>query len=177
MLNWKDVVGFGKGNNPEPDHRVVRKTEAEWQAQLTPEQYRVTRQSGTERPFSSEMCSLFEPGLYGCVCCNTLLFDASQKFESGTGWPSFTQPVKDNAVAYRGDHSHGMTRIEAVCNTCEAHLGHVFPDGPEPTGLRYCINSASLAIKNKVSPPPTRFISLANPLSIANPAIAKPIKS
>ncbi|MEZ5535691.1 MAG: bifunctional methionine sulfoxide reductase B/A protein [Thiolinea sp.] len=143
MLNWKNVVEFGKGNNPVPD-RVVRKTDDEWRAQLTPEQYYVTRQAGTERPFSSEMCSLFEPGLYSCVCCGTLLFNASEKFESGTGWPSFTQPVKDNAVAYHTDNSHGMTRIEAVCNTCEAHLGHVFPDGPAPTGLRYCMNAVSL---------------------------------
>lgn len=143
MLNWKNVVEFGNGNNPAPD-RVVKKTDEEWRAQLTPEQYQVTRQAGTERPFSSEMCSLFEPGLYACVCCDSLLFDASEKFESGTGWPSFTQPVTENAVAYHTDNSHGMTRIEAVCNTCAAHLGHVFPDGPEPGGLRYCMNALAL---------------------------------
>ncbi|MEB4592999.1 bifunctional methionine sulfoxide reductase B/A protein [Candidatus Thiothrix sp. Deng01] len=143
MLNWNDVLRFAKDGNPAPD-RMVRKTAAEWRAQLTEEQYRVTRQQGTERPFSSAMCSLFEPGLYSCVCCGTLLFDASNKFESGTGWPSFTQPVSSNAVAYHADHSHGMTRVETTCNTCEAHLGHVFPDGPPPSGLRYCMNALAL---------------------------------
>lgn len=144
MLNWNNIVELGKSGNPAPD-RVVEKTAAQWREQLTPEQYQVTRQAGTERPFSSEMCSLFEPALYGCVCCGTELFDASEKFESGTGWPSFTQPLKENAVAYKADTSHGMTRIEAVCNTCQAHLGHVFPDGPQPSGLRYCMNAVSLA--------------------------------
>lgn len=143
MLNWSEVLRLGKEGNLEPDQRVV-KTETEWQAQLTPEQFHVTRQHGTERPFSSEMCSLFEPGLYGCVCCDTLLFDASQKFESGTGWPSFTQPIKENAIAYHADHSYGMVRVETVCNTCDAHLGHVFPDGPRPSGLRYCMNAVAL---------------------------------
>ena len=143
MLNWDEVLRLAKEGNPAPDQQV-RKTDAEWQAQLSPEEYRVTRQQGTERPFSSEMCSLFSEGRYSCVCCGTLLFDASEKFESGTGWPSFTQPVKANAVAYHADHSHGMTRIEAVCNTCDAHLGHVFPDGPAPSGLRYCMNAVSL---------------------------------
>lgn len=143
MLNWFDVLRLAKEGNLEPERKVV-KTEAEWRAQLTPEQYSVTRQQGTERPFSSAMCSLFEPGLYACVCCDSLLFDASEKFESGTGWPSFTQPIKDNAIAYHADHSHGMVRVETVCNTCEAHLGHVFPDGPAPSGLRYCMNAVAL---------------------------------
>lgn len=143
MLTWNDILAFGEKGNPTPDRRV-EKSPQEWKARLTPEQFRVTRQQGTERPFSSEMCSLFKPGLYGCVCCDTLLFDASQKFDSGTGWPSFTQPIKENAVAYHVDSSHGMTRIEAVCNTCDAHLGHVFPDGPAPSHLRYCMNAVSL---------------------------------
>jgi len=143
MLQWSDVLRFARHGNPEPDRKVV-KTESEWQAQLTPNQFIVTRQQGTERPFSSEMCSLFEPGLYACVCCDTLLFDANEKFESGTGWPSFTQPVKENAIAYHADHSHGMIRVETVCNTCDAHLGHVFPDGPAPSGLRYCMNAVAL---------------------------------
>ncbi|MEZ0374548.1 MAG: peptide-methionine (R)-S-oxide reductase MsrB [Candidatus Sericytochromatia bacterium] len=143
MLNWKDILAFAEKGNPEPDRRV-EKSEAEWRAALTPEQYRVTRQQGTEQAFSSEMCSLFQPGLYACVCCDTLLFDATQKFDSGTGWPSFTQPLKENAIAYRADHSHGMTRVEAVCNTCDAHLGHVFPDGPAPSRLRYCMNALAL---------------------------------
>ena len=143
MLNWNDLLAFAKNGNPEPDKKVV-KTDAEWKAQLTEEQYRVTRLKGTERPHSSELCSLFEPGIYACVCCDTLLFDGSEKFESGTGWPSFTQPIKENAVGYIKDVSFGMIRIEAICNTCDAHLGHVFPDGPEPSGLRYCMNAVSL---------------------------------
>jgi methionine-R-sulfoxide reductase len=143
MLKWNDVLVFARHGNPTPDHKVV-KTDAEWRGQLTSEQYYVTRQHGTERPFSSEMCSLFEAGLYQCVCCGTLLFDASQKFESGTGWPSFTQPVKDNAIAYHEDNTYGMQRVETLCNTCDAHLGHVFPDGPAPSGLRYCMNAVAL---------------------------------
>lgn len=143
MLNWNSIIQFARTGNPEPDKKVV-KTEAEWKAQLTDEQYRITRLKGTERPHSSELCSLFEPGIYGCVCCDTLLFDGSEKFESGTGWPSFTQPIKENAVGYIKDISFGMIRIEAVCNTCDAHLGHVFPDGPAQSGLRYCMNAVSL---------------------------------
>ncbi|MCL4126663.1 UNVERIFIED_CONTAM: hypothetical protein GTU68_058553 [Idotea baltica] len=111
---------------------------------LTSEQYRVTRCAGTERAFSSSMCSLFEPGIYQCICCETQLFDAQNKYESNSGWPSFSQPIKDNAVAYKQDSNHGMQRIECLCNTCDAHLGHVFPDGPEPTGLRFCINAVSI---------------------------------
>ncbi|MCB1638606.1 MAG: peptide-methionine (R)-S-oxide reductase MsrB, partial [Thiothrix sp.] len=99
---------------------------------------------GTERPFSSAMCGLFEPGQYACVCCGSLLFDATEKFDSGTGWPSFTQPVRENAIAYHSDNSHGMRRVETLCNACDAHLGHVFPDGPAPGGLRYCMNAVAL---------------------------------
>lgn len=143
MLKWNDVLAFGKKGNPEPSHKVV-KTDAEWRAQLTPEEYHVTRQAGTERAFSSEMCSLFEPGIYGCRCCGTLLFDASEKFESRTGWPSFTQPIDPAVIAYHVDNQFGMTRVETVCNTCDAHLGHVFPDGPAPSGLRYCMNALAL---------------------------------
>ncbi|MCX6061317.1 MAG: peptide-methionine (R)-S-oxide reductase MsrB [Campylobacterales bacterium] len=143
MLNWKEVLRLGKEGNLAPDKRV-EKTAQEWREVLSDEQFRVARQAGTERPFSSQMCTLFEPGIYACVCCGTLLFDASEKFDSGTGWPSFTQPIKDNAVAYNTDTSHGMTRVETVCNTCDAHLGHVFPDGPSPSGLRYCMNAVAL---------------------------------
>jgi len=143
MLNWKEVLRLGKEGNLAPDKRV-EKTAQEWREVLSEEQFRVARQAGTERPFSSQMCTLFEPGIYACVCCGTLLFDASEKFDSGTGWPSFTQPIKDNAVAYNTDTSHGMTRVETVCNTCDAHLGHVFPDGPSPSGLRYCMNAVAL---------------------------------
>lgn len=143
MLKWIDVIRYAQKGNPVPDRKVV-KTDEEWQQQLSDEEFRVTRLKGTERAFSSEMCSLFQPGLYGCVCCDTQLFDASEKFESGTGWPSFTQPLKENAIAYIMDQSHGMRRVETVCNTCDAHLGHVFPDGPLPGGLRYCMNAVAL---------------------------------
>ncbi len=143
MLKWNDVIGFASKGNPEPERRVSR-TDADWRAQLTPEEYHVTREKGTERAFSSEMCNLFEPGLYACVCCGTLLFDAREKFDSGTGWPSFTQPIRADAIAYHDDTMHGMRRIETTCNTCGAHLGHVFPDGPAPGGLRYCMNALAL---------------------------------
>lgn len=143
MINWKEVLRLARsGNHPAP--RSVKKSEAEWRAQLSPLAFEVTRKHGTERAFSSEMCSLFEPGRYQCVCCQTLLFDAETKFESGTGWPSFTQPVAPDVIAYRVDESYGMVRVETVCNVCEAHLGHVFPDGPEPSGLRYCMNAVAL---------------------------------
>ncbi|CAD0008624.1 peptide-methionine (R)-S-oxide reductase MsrB [Flavobacterium chungangense] len=144
MIKWADVIHFTNKGNPTPDKRV-EKTEEEWKQLLTPEEYQVTRLKGTERSFSSELCSLFDPGIYECKCCGTLLFDASEKFESGTGWPSFTQPIKENAIGYHADKSYGMIRVEVVCNTCDAHLGHVFPDGPQPSGLRYCINAVSLS--------------------------------
>jgi peptide methionine sulfoxide reductase msrA/msrB len=143
MLKYIDVLKFVNHGNPKPASKVVR-TPQEWQALLNPEVYQVTRLKGTERAYSSEMCSLFEPGLYACACCGTLLFDGREKFDSGTGWPSFTQPIEPHAVAYESDRSYGMRRIEAICNTCDAHLGHVFPDGPPPSGLRYCMNALSL---------------------------------
>ncbi|HAA13217.1 MAG TPA: peptide-methionine (R)-S-oxide reductase [Cytophagales bacterium] len=143
MLNWNDLLNFADTGNPTPP-RTVKKSDSEWRAQLTPEQYHVTREHGTERAFSSEMCSLFEPGRYACVCCGEVLFDANEKFESGTGWPSFTQPVKNNVISYHVDRSFGMVRVETLCNVCNAHLGHVFPDGPPPSGLRYCMNAVAL---------------------------------
>jgi len=143
LLTWADVLEIARNGNPSSGRRVER-TDEEWRQLLTPEQYRITRGKGTERPFSSEMCSLFEPGLYACLCCDTPLFDSGEKFESGTGWPSFAQPVDPAAVAYHVDESLGMSRVETICNTCDAHLGHVFPDGPAPSGLRYCINALSL---------------------------------
>lgn len=143
MIDWNEVMRRSVKGNPAPPNRVERSPE-EWREQLTADQFHVTRLSGTERPFSSELCTLFGPGLYHCICCDTLLFDAAEKFDSGTGWPSFTQPAADAVVAYNGDHSAGMSRIEAVCAVCDAHLGHVFPDGPPPSGLRYCMNAVSL---------------------------------
>ncbi len=123
------------------------KTDAEWRAQLTPEQYQVTRRAGTERPFTGRYWDSKTPGTYACVCCGQPLFASGTKFESGTGWPSFWQPVSDDAVATREDRTLWMARTEALCTRCDAHLGHVFPDGPQPTGLRYCMNSASLRLE------------------------------
>jgi len=143
MLKWLDILKFANRGNPEPDKRV-EKTEEEWKNLLTPEQFRITRQKGTERAHSSELCNLFEPGKYACVCCKTPLFDSAEKFKSNSGWPSFTQPLKENAIAYHKDKGFGMYRIETVCNTCDAHLGHVFQDGPMPSGLRFCINAGAL---------------------------------
>ncbi len=143
MLTWNNVINYARNGNPTPDRRI-EKTADEWRSLLTEEQYRVTRQQGTERAFSSTLCELFEPGRYACVCCDNLLFDATDKFDSGTGWPSFTQPATPQAIAYHEDRSHGMSRVETKCNVCDAHLGHVFPDGPAPSGLRYCINAEAL---------------------------------
>lgn len=142
-MNWNDVIKYANSGSPEPPKRI-EKADAEWQSLLTEEEYRVTRQKGTERAHSSDMCSQFEPGKYACKCCDTPLFDASVKFESGTGWPSFTAPLDLSHVGYNKDTSYGMVRVEAVCNVCDAHLGHVFPDGPPPSGLRFCINAISL---------------------------------
>ncbi len=145
MLTWTDVIKFANNGNPQPDRRV-EKSEAEWREILSPEQFQIARLKGTERAGTGEFCERHEPGLYGCVCCGTPLFDSRVKFESGTGWPSFGQPVKENAIKYEKDTSYGMVRVEVMCNTCDAHQGHVFPDGPEPSGLRYCINSASMQL-------------------------------
>jgi methionine-R-sulfoxide reductase len=146
MLTWKDIEQFVKTGSPAADKRIV-KTGEQWKKLLAEDVYWVTREAGTERPFSSPMCSHFEPGKYACACCDTLLFDSSEKFDSKTGWPSFTQPIKTNAIAYYLDDSLARERVEITCNTCDAHLGHVFPDGPAPSKLRYCVNA--LAIKRK----------------------------
>lgn len=148
MIDWQEIHKKTINGSPEPPERI-EKSEAEWKSELTDEQFRVTRKKGTEQPYSGQYCESHEPGLYACVCCGTELFDSSEKFESDSGWPSFTEPVRDDVIRYKEDQSLGMNRIEVLCNVCDAHLGHVFPDGPEPTGLRYCINSASLQLVKK----------------------------
>ncbi len=144
-MNWNGVIKYANNGSPTPIKRV-EKTEAEWKTILSPEQFRITRLKGTESAGTGALCSAHDAGKYSCICCDTLLFDSSIKFESGTGWPSFTQPIKENAIKYHKDESLGMTRVEVMCNACDGHLGHVFPDGPEPSGLRYCINSESIQL-------------------------------
>lgn len=146
MLTWNEIIEFTKSGNPEPSQRIEKSSD-EWKKLLTPEQFRITRLKGTEPSFSGALCSAHDPGVYSCTCCGTELFDSTIKFNSGTGWPSFTQPIQKNAIKYDGDRSLFMTRVEVMCNTCDGHLGHVFPDGPAPSKLRYCVNSESIKLK------------------------------
>ena len=127
----------------------IEKTDAEWRNELTPEEYRVLREKGTEAPFTGEYDHVFEPGTYHCAGCGTLLFESDAKYDSGCGWPAFSAPAGEDAVEEETDTTYGMVRTEVLCASCGGHLGHVFPDGPQPTGLRYCINSAALKLDER----------------------------
>ena len=149
MLTWKEVINFSLKGNLTPDRRV-KKTEAEWGALLTPEQLRITRQKGTEPAHNGAFCSSHDTGKLNCLCCNTTLFDSTIKFSSGTGWPSFTQPIAEDTIKYESDMAFGIHLVEVMYYTRDGHLGHVFPDGPTPSGLCYLINSGAMQLEMEV---------------------------
>jgi len=138
---------MSSGDGKRPGGERIAKSDAEWRAQLTPEQYEVCRQRGTERPFTGAYNDCKRSGTYRCVCCGNALFDSEAKYDSGTGWPSFAKPIADASVSTREDRSTGSPRTEVICARCDAHLGHVFPDGPPSTGTRYCMNSVALELQ------------------------------
>jgi len=131
--------------------KSVKKSDSEWRAQLDPEQYAICRQKGTEPAFSGKYYKCRDDGIYRCACCGNELFSSETKYDSGSGWPSYYAPISTNAIKTESDASHGMQRIEVMCNACDAHLGHVFTDGPRPTGLRYCVNSTSLKLEKSTT--------------------------
>ena len=145
----RKAPAMNASTEPDPDLLPIATDDAEWQQRLTPEQFKVARKKGTERAFSGAYWDNHEPGVYRCVCCGQKLFDADTKFESGTGWPSFFQPISPDMVGEVIDRSWFATRTEVVCSRCDAHLGHVFEDSPKPTGLRYCMNSAALKFEKR----------------------------
>jgi peptide-methionine (R)-S-oxide reductase len=149
LIFWQSTRASLAERRGVPVDGRVDKTDAEWKSQLTPEQYRVTRKKGTERAFTGEYWNSKDDGVFHCICCGQPLFDTKTKFESGTGWPSFWQPIDENSVSLVSDNSWFMKRTEVVCSRCDAHLGHVFEDGPKPTGLRYCMNSAALKLAKR----------------------------
>lgn len=142
-MTWSDILALAANPLPSVLDKVTKSLE-EWRAALSPEVFQVTRQKSTERPFSSAMCHAHAPGFYACACCGSSLFASQAKFDSGTGWPSFTEPLRLDGVTYHVDHSYGIQRVEVCCSRCDAHLGHVFPDGPKPSRLRFCINALAL---------------------------------